>query len=103
MFRDEQGRAWGRVVAAYALMNGLLGPLYFSVNAHPDDDDEIQLDFQRVPETAPAGWPSIQPPSRASALMLQGVPDRLRRVSRGVMVGRAEATAAHALLVVTED
>ncbi|MBI5498439.1 MAG: hypothetical protein HY904_25785 [Deltaproteobacteria bacterium] len=102
-FQDEHGRVWGRVVPAYDLMATVVGPMYFAVTAHPEWPGEVCLSFDRVPDTAPPGWPEIRQHGRTSALMLQGVPDRLRGAAAGVLVGRAEATGAHSILVVVED
>ena len=66
----------------------LVGPGYFTVSAPPDRPREVLIDYERVPATAPAGWPAVKPNDRGlSALVFGHLHDYLRRVSNGVVIG----------------
>ena len=66
----------------------LVGPGYCTVSAPPDRPKEVLIDYERVPATAPAGWPEIKPNDRGlGALVFGHLHDYLRRVSTGVVIG----------------
>ena len=84
---EKEGELWG-----YNRTNGLLsttvGPGYYV--AYDRGDNEVLIDYLRLPPRHPTGWPEIAPnSSRLSYFVYHGMQDVLRRVSRHVSIGRA--------------
>ena len=67
---------------------GLVGPGYFTVLAAENKPKELLFDYERVPATAPAGWPAVKPNDRGvSTLVFGHLHDFCRRVATGVVIG----------------
>jgi hypothetical protein len=65
------------------------GPGYFVATAHPTRA-EVLIDYRRLPESRPDGWPPIRSNERGGARLVYGfMVDTLRRVSEHVTIGRA--------------
>jgi hypothetical protein len=63
------------------------GPGYF-VATEDQERGEVLIDYHRVPETAPSGWPAIRPNDRGITRLVYGfMTDALRRVSEHVTIG----------------
>lgn len=66
------------------------GPGYFMVQMNQKNERELQIDYTRIPEEHPPGWPEIRSndvfPSR---FIYGGTKDNLRWVSKDVVIGRA--------------
>ena len=65
------------------------GPGYYMANMSPSNPDEIEVDYLRVPNAKPAGWPAIKPNEGLYGLVYGGTKDYLRWVSDDVVIGRA--------------
>jgi hypothetical protein len=64
------------------------GPGYFVAYCPPGSD--LLIDYARVPSERPSAWPPIIPNSaRLGRFVYYGTNDLVRRVSRGVSIGRA--------------
>lgn len=64
------------------------GPGYFVAYLPPDGG--VIIDYRRLPDEKPAGWPPIIPNhARLGRFVYDGMTDVLRRVSSGVSIGRA--------------
>jgi hypothetical protein len=62
---------------------------YFVVVAEPNGT-ELCVDYRRLPEAAPSGWPPIRSNERGISRLVYGfMTDTLRRVSQHVTVGSA--------------
>lgn len=72
-------------------MAPVTGPGYFVAVANPERADrEVWVDYRRVPESHPAGWPEIRVNDRGLAQLFFGhMVDNLRRVSEHVTIGSA--------------
>lgn len=71
------------------------GPGYFTAAAH-EDRAEIVIDYNRIPDRAPEGWPALTPNDHGlGRLVYGGMIDTVRRVSRHVSIGAAQR-AEHA-------
>ena len=67
----------------------LTGPGYFVARADPSRP-EVWVDYTRLPESHPEGWPEIVPNDRGLARFVYGfMVDTLRRVSEHVTIGSA--------------
>jgi hypothetical protein len=67
----------------------LTGPGYFVAVPAPDRE-EVWVDYRRVPDEPPPGWPDVAPNERGLATFVYGyMVDTLRRVSRHVTIGSA--------------
>jgi hypothetical protein len=67
----------------------LTGPGYFVAHEDPNRP-EVWVDYTRVPDTHPDGWPEIAPNDRGLAQFVYGfMIDTLRRVSEHVTIGSA--------------
>jgi hypothetical protein len=65
------------------------GPGYF-VAASAPDREEVWVDYRRLPDQHPEGWPEIASNERGIARFVFGhMVDTLRRVSEHVSIGRA--------------
>lgn len=84
----ESNELWGYNRSG-GFVETLVGPGYFV--AYPDGNEgEILVDYLRLPEQHPAGWPEIIPNSaRLSVFVYNGTQDVLRGVSQHVTIGRA--------------
>jgi hypothetical protein len=68
-------------------LRAITGPGYFVVH---DQDNQLIVDYRRLPPEAPTGWPKILPNSaRLSRFIYNDTVDVLRRVSQRVTIGRA--------------
>ena len=74
-------------------MSFVTGPGYFVV--HPpagsgDHGKELDFDYTKSPPSEPAGWPAYKPNERGLSQFVYGhMHDFVRRVARGVVVGKA--------------
>jgi hypothetical protein len=65
------------------------GPGYFVAVDDPNRP-EVLIDYRRVPDRRPEGWPEIKSNERGGGKMVYGfMVDTLRRVSEHVTIGRA--------------
>jgi hypothetical protein len=70
-------------------LRAITGPGYFVVH-HAEGTNDVVVDYRRLPPQAPSSWPRILPNSaRLSRFIYQDTVDVLRRVSEGVIIGRA--------------
>ena len=69
----------------------LVGPGYFVCRVSDQPDiGHIIIDYERLPETAPEGWPEIKSnEAGVSRLVYAHMHDYLRRVSEHITIGRA--------------
>jgi hypothetical protein len=88
--RTADGRLVGHNHQPWAAVTG---PGYFVAEpARPDADvpGEPYLDYEQAPGVEPTGWPRYRPNTWGpSLLVFAGLKDYLRRVARGVVVGKA--------------
>jgi len=67
----------------------LTGPGYFVAREDPNRP-EVWVDYTRLPDAHPAGWPEIVPNDRSLSRFVYGfMVDTLRRVSEHVTIGSA--------------
>ena len=70
-------------------LSALTGPGYF-VAVADENRREVCVDYRRIPDTHPEGWPEIQPNERGLSRFVYGfMVDTLRRVSEHVTIGSA--------------
>ncbi|HPG24339.1 MAG TPA: hypothetical protein PLW10_01790 [Myxococcota bacterium] len=70
-------------------MAPVTGPGYF-VAVEDAGKREVLVDYRRLPETVPPGWPPVRSNERGIARFVYGfMVDRLRRVSEHVTIGSA--------------
>jgi hypothetical protein len=97
--------AFSRFQKRFVRMNGLVvgynhqtmsfvtGPGYFVVHAPSGDGEhgkELDFDYTAAPPGEPAGWPAYTPNERGLSRFVYGnMHDYVRRVARGVVVGKA--------------
>lgn len=88
MCRSKGGaRVWGY---NFQSLKWLTGPGYFGVADDSDRPGEIMVDYTKVPQEFPDGWPSFQPNHRGiSRFVYDQMKDYLRRVSKNVFIGEA--------------
>jgi hypothetical protein len=80
----DSGELWGYNEQD---LRAITGPGYFVVH---HQDNQLIVDYRRLPPDAPAGWPRILPNSaRLSRFIYNDTVDVLRRVSQRVVIGRA--------------
>mgnify|MGYP001821782456 CR=1 FL=1 len=73
----------------FQTMSPVTGPGYF-LAVPSKDKPEVLVDYHRVPETAPDGWPVIRENTRGLSRFVYGyMIDTLRRVSEHVTIGSA--------------
>ncbi len=65
------------------------GPGYYVAGMSGQNADEIEVDYLRVPDQKPSGWPAIVPNEGFYGLVYGGTKDYLRWVSKDVVIGRA--------------
>lgn len=74
-------------------MSFVTGPGYFVVHAPSGGGEhgkELDFDYTVAPPGEPAGWPAYKPNERGlSRFVYGGMHDYVRRVARGVVVGKA--------------
>ena len=71
-----------------ALVQTSVGPGYFV--AYEGPGDEVLIDYTRLPEYVPPGWPGLLPnEARLGRFVYAGMVDAVRAVSTHVSVGRA--------------
>lgn len=75
----------------FQTMAPVTGPGYFVAVANPQrPDSEVWVDYNRVPDAHPEGWPDIRVNNRGLAQFVYGyMIDNLRRVSEHVTIGSA--------------
>jgi hypothetical protein len=84
--RDRPGELFG---FNFQALGALTGPGYFVATEDPGRG-EVWIDYRRVPEQRPAGWPEIRPNDRGLARFVYGfMVDTLRGVSEHVTIGSA--------------
>jgi len=84
---DAEPELWGYNRAG-GFIESVVGPGYFV--AYPRGDQEVLVDYLRVPAGRPPHWPDVLPNSvRLSRFVYYGTQDILRGVSRHVTIGRA--------------
>ena len=67
-----------------------IGPGYFLVQMNPKAKGEIQIDYTRIPNEHPKGWPDIKSNDIFPTMFVYGgTKDNLRWVSKDVVIGRA--------------
>lgn len=75
------------------LWSFLSGPGYFVLRPPAADapaPDELYFDYTSPPGRAPTGWPRYRPNTWGPSLLIYGhMKDYMRRVARGVVVGKA--------------
>jgi hypothetical protein len=87
--------ATGSVIVGYnhQTMSVVTGPGYFVVKPATGEGkhaNEPYFDYTEAPPAEPAGWPPFKPNDRAlSRLVYMNMKDYVRRVARGVIVGKA--------------
>jgi hypothetical protein len=75
--------------ANFQQVSPLTGPGYFVVVPH-SNCQELCVDYRRLPERAPRGWPAIRSNERGLSRLVYGfMVDTLRRVSEHVTIGSA--------------
>jgi hypothetical protein len=75
--------------ANFQTLSPLTGPGYFTVSEDPNRP-EIVIDYRRLPERAPSGWPTIEDNARGVSRLVYGfMVDTLRGVSEHVTIGSA--------------
>jgi len=73
----------------FQTMSPLTGPGYFVAVDDPARG-EVRIDYRRVPDRHPAGWPEIRSNERGLARLVYGfMVDTLRRVAEHVTIGSA--------------
>jgi len=73
----------------FQTMSAVTGPGYF-LAVESEGRPEVQVDYNRVPDTHPEGWPEIRPNDRGLSRFVYGfMIDTLRRVSEHVTIGSA--------------
>ncbi|MDP3274523.1 MAG: hypothetical protein Q8Q09_04960 [Deltaproteobacteria bacterium] len=83
--QDHPGELWGY---NEQIMKLVTGPGYFVAYNVPDD--EVLIDYTRVPPRGAPGWPAVLPNSaRLSRVIYNGTKDLMRGVSKHVSIGRA--------------
>jgi len=94
-FQKRFHRMPGGVVVGYnhQSMSFLTGPGYFVVKAASGSGEhgkELLFDYTEAPPSEPEGWPRYTPNERGmSRLVYAHMHDYVRRVCRGVVVGKA--------------
>jgi hypothetical protein len=75
--------------ANFQHISPLTGPGYFVVEPHKERP-EVCVDYRRLPQRAPEGWPEIRSNERGVSRFIYGfMVDTLRRVSEHVTIGSA--------------
>ena len=73
----------------FQTMRPVTGPGYFMAYDAPETG-EVLIDYRRLPDQTPPGWPSVRSNERGLARFVYGfMVDRLRRVSDHVTIGSA--------------
>jgi hypothetical protein len=76
----------------HAAVGRLVGPGYFVV--HPEWPGGVAIDYRRVPNEQPPGWPPVQRNDvGVSRLVYMDMVDLLRRVAKDVFIGSAHRDA----------
>ncbi len=76
---------WG----GHGIQVNAIGPGYF-LTVEASDRPEILVDYNRVPEDQPEGWPAIRANEQGLSRFVYGfMVDTLRRVSEHVTIGSA--------------
>ncbi len=94
-FQKRFVRAEGGLVVGYnhQTMSFVTGPGYFVVHAPSgsgDHGNDLDFDYTVAPPGEVAGWPPYRPNERGlSRFVYGGMHDYVRRVARGVVVGKA--------------
>jgi hypothetical protein len=93
-FQKRFVRMGGLVVGYnHQSMSFVTGPGYFLVHAPTGSGDhgkELDFDYTAKPPPAPPGWPSYKPNEHGLSRFVYGhMHDYVRRVARGVVVGKA--------------
>ncbi len=93
-FQKRFVRMEGLVVGYnHQAMSFVTGPGYFVVHApsgEGEHGDELDFDYTAPPPREPEGWPAYKPNERGLSRFVYGdMHDYVRRVARGVVVGKA--------------
>jgi len=93
-FQKRFVRMSGLVVGYnHQAMTFVTGPGYFVVHAPSNEGEhgaELDFDYTAAPPGEPEGWPAYTPNERGlSRFVYGGMHDYVRRVARGVVVGKA--------------
>ena len=73
----------------FQTLSSITGPGYF-VAVEDDKRSEVLVDYRRVPDAHPDGWPEIKPNEQGLSRFVYGfMVDTLRRVSEHVTIGSA--------------
>ena len=67
------------------------GPGYFTMLPAPGRAKELVVDYTKLPTSAPAEWPAIEPNTKGTHTLVYGyLNDFCRRIADGVFIGAAE-------------
>lgn len=89
--RTADGLVFGYNHQPLQVARPVTGPGYFRVvDAGPDHPGELLFDYTQAPPFEPAGWPAYRPNEVGlSRFVFMDLHDYVRRVARGVLVGKA--------------
>lgn len=90
--RTADGLVFGYNHQPLGLARAVTGPGYFRVvdDGEKDHPGELLFDYTREPPFEPAGWPPYRPNEAGmSRFVFKDLHDWVRRVARGVLVGKA--------------
>lgn len=88
-FRRHEGKVVG-FNSNPALVTLVTGPGYYVCRVDPARPAELLIDYTRVPEAAPAGWPRVAENGAGLPRLVYGnMYDYCRRVSDEVVIGAA--------------
>jgi hypothetical protein len=83
------GELWGYNFQESGVATWFSGPGYFVAVADPKRP-EVLIDYRRLPDKRPDGWPEIRSNEKGGGKLVYGfMVDTLRRVSEHVTIGRA--------------
>jgi hypothetical protein len=91
-FRKVFYRTEGGEIAGYNnnSIEKVIGPGYFVVEDSPAGPGAVMINYLRIPNEKPAGWPEIRKNEEGlSKFVYNGTQDFLRYVSKHVAIGRA--------------
>lgn len=89
--RTADGLVFGYNHQPLRVARPVTGPGYFRVlEAGPDHPGELLFDYTQAPPFEPLGWPAYRPNEAGlSRFVFMDLHDYVRRVARGVLVGKA--------------
>lgn len=85
----DPGRVVGHNTGA---AQGIVGPGYFTVTVRPGHPSELLMDYARLPDKAPTGWPALRPNEAGlSRWVFAGMQDVFRPLGSSAGIGAAFA------------